>query len=267
MCAASIPRHYTAVIAVNHVESGRSDGPAVVLSGSLGYPLGVWDRQLPALEHSHRVIRYDLRGHGRSPIPDGPSSMDDLAADIVGLLDRLGIERAALAGLSIGGMASLAAAAAAPERVSALVAACTGAYLPPPEAWEERARTVEAEGTAAIADAVLGRWFTPGFAAREPSVVASARASLEATDRRGYASLCRAIETMDLRPALPAITAPTLVISAALDPSIPPEHGRVVAEAVPGARFALIDGAAHLANVEQPEAFNHLLSKHLEAAA
>jgi 3-oxoadipate enol-lactonase len=255
------------VMEVHHVETGRPDGPAVVLSGSLGYPLGVWDRQRPALEDGYRVVRYDLRGHGRSPVPDGPSTMDDLAGDLIGLLDRLEIERAALVGLSIGGMVSLAAAAAAPERLWALVPCCTGAYLPPREAWGERARLVEAEGTGAVVEGVLGRWFTPGFADRDPDAVAPARASLEATDRHGYASLCRAIEAMDLRPALAAITAPTLVISAALDPSIPPEHGRLVADDIRGARFAVIEDAAHLANVEQPEQFNRLLLDHLEAAA
>jgi 3-oxoadipate enol-lactonase len=251
---------------VYHEESGRPDGPAVVLSGSLGYPLGCWDPQLEALEAHFRVVRYDLRGHGRSPVPAGPSTMDDLAGDLLGLMDRLQIDRAALVGLSIGGMASLAAAAAA-GRAWALVPCCTGAWLPPPEGWAERARIVQAEGMAAIAETVIGRWFTAAFREREPDPVDAARRSILATDPAGYASLCHAIETMDLRPALPSITAPTLVISGALDPSIPPEHGRAIAVAIPGARFELIDDAAHLANVEAASTFNRMLLDHLEAAA
>jgi 3-oxoadipate enol-lactonase len=255
------------VIEVHHRETGPRDAPAVVLSNSLGATLAMWDRQAPELAERYRVVRYDLRGHGRSPVPAGPSTIADLGDDLLALLDRLDIERAALVGVSIGGMVSLHAAAVAPARVWSLVPCFTAAYLGPAETWRERAGLVRAEGTEAVADAVIARWFTPAFAAREPALVAATRAAIAATDRDGYASLCHAIETMDLRGSLAAISAPTLVIAGALDPSIPPEHGRLVADGIAGARFAVLEGAAHLGNIECADAFNGLLRDHLEATA
>ena len=185
-------------IAVHHEVAGPPDGEVVVLSGSLGSRLSMWDRQLDALA-AYRVVRYDLRGHGSSPVPDGPSTIADLGEDLVALLDRLEVERASLVGVSIGGMISLWTAAHHPERVRRLVPSFTAALLGPPEAWRERAALVRAEGTGAVADGVVGRWFTPAFAAREPAFVHAMRDTIAATPREGYASLCHAIETMDLR--------------------------------------------------------------------
>jgi 3-oxoadipate enol-lactonase len=249
-------------IAVHHEVSGPADAPVVVLSHSLGSTLAMWDRQLAALA-GYRVVRYDLRGHGRSPVPSGPSTVDDLGGDLVALLDRLEIERASLAGVSIGGKASMWLAAHRPERVDRLVPCFTSAHLPPPEAWRERAELVTAQGTEAVADAVVARWFTPAFAKTEPAEVRRFRDIIAATPAAGYASCCRAIEVDDLRPVLGSITAPTLVITGRDDPATPPEHGEAIAHGIPGARLLILDGAAHLGNVEQAAAFNRALLAHL----
>jgi len=253
-----------APVAVHHVVEGPADAPAVVLSHSLGATLATWAPQAAALARSFRVVRYDLRGHGASPVPPGPYALADLGADIVRLLDRLGIARADLVGLSLGAMASLWVAARYPARVRRLVVACTAAWLGPPAAWAERARVVRAGGVAAVADSVVGRWFTPGFREREPVRFADMRALLAATPREGYAGCCAAIETMDLRGDLPAIAAPTLAIAGADDPATPPDLLREIADAIPGARLAMVAGAAHLANIEQPKRITELLLGHLQ---
>ena len=253
-------------IAVHHEVTGPPDAEVVVLSGSLGSELAMWDRQLDALA-AYRVVRYDLRGHGRSPLPDGPSTLADLGGDVVALLDRLEIERASLVGVSIGGMISLWTAAHHPDRVRRLVPSFTSALMGPPEAWRERAELVRAEGTAVVADAVIGRWFTPGFAAREPAFVRAMRDTIAGTPAEGYASLCHAIETMDLRDDLHAITAPTLVIAGSADPSTPPEQGAAVAQSIAGARFRLLEGAAHLGNVEHADVYNAAVVAHLRGGA
>jgi 3-oxoadipate enol-lactonase len=231
----------------------------IAFSGSLGTDLTMWEAQADPLGARFRVLRYDMRGHGGSPVPPGPYSMADLGADLLALLDRLGIERVLLCGLSIGGMISMWAAAHAPERVERLVLCCTSARLGPPEPWYERAGTVREQGVGAIADSVLERWFTPRFRAARSDVVERIRAVLSGTPREGYAGCCEAIARMDLRGDLPSITAPTLVIAADEDPSTPPEHGRLVAGRIPGARFELVSNARHLVSIERAELVTALI--------
>jgi 3-oxoadipate enol-lactonase len=244
---------------LRHQFRGKRGSPALVFTGSLGTDLTMWTPQADVLKPHFCTLRYDIRGHGASEVPPGPYSMDDLGSDLVALLDRLGIERASLCGLSIGGMISMWVAANAPERVDRLVLCCTSAHLAPAESWIERAAIVRADGVEAIADAVLDRWFTPGFASAHPELIERMRATLIATPREGYAGCCEAIAAMDLTPVLPSISAPTLVISAAEDPSIPPEHGRRVAALIPGARFELVQDARHIASIEQADLITALI--------
>jgi 3-oxoadipate enol-lactonase len=242
---------------------GSADAPPLVLSNSLGSTTAMWDRQTPALAEHWHVVRYDHRGHGRSPVPPGPYDLADLGGDALALLDRLGTERVHWCGLSLGGMVGMWLAINAPERIDRLVLCCTSAKLGPPSMWAERAATVRAHGVEAIADAGIGRWLTAGFIAREPETTAEVRAMLAATPAEGYAGCCAAIEGMDLLDRLGEIRAPTLVVAAAQDPATPPEHGERIANAVPGARLAVIDDAAHLATVEQPAVITDLIVGHL----
>jgi 3-oxoadipate enol-lactonase len=238
---------------LNYELGGREGAPVIAFTGSLGTDLTMWQTQSDRLGDRFRTLRYDIRGHGASPVPQGPYSIADLGSDLVALLDRLGIERAALCGLSIGGMTSMWVAAHHPERVERLVLCCTSALLGPPESWHQRAAIVRAEGVEAVADAALERWFTPAFAAAHPEVLEDMRARLVATPREGYASCCEAIAAMDLTADLPSISAPTLVLSGADDPATPPVHGQRIAELIPGARFEIVKPAAHLATVERPD--------------
>jgi 3-oxoadipate enol-lactonase len=251
---------------LHHDVHGPEDAPVLVLSSSLGTSGAMWEPQLAALSERYRVITYDMRGHGASPAPPGPYDIADLGYDVIEILDAHGVQRASFCGISLGGMIGLWLARRLPERIDRLVACCTSAYLPPPDPWRERAETVCAAGsTEPIADAVVGRWLTPAFAAEHPGTRAWLRAMLTACDAAGYAACCGVIETLDLRVTLPSITLPTLVVAAAEDPSIPPHHGELIASAIPDARYELIEDAAHIATVQQPEAITNLIIDHLEA--
>jgi 3-oxoadipate enol-lactonase len=267
-------------VAVHHVLDGPpGDAPedttedtaediVVVLSGSLGSDLRMWEPQVaPLVAAGFLVVRYDHRGHGGSPVPPGPYALSELGEDAIALLDRLGRDRVHWVGLSLGGMVGMWLGRHAPHRLASLTLCCTSARLGPPEMWARRAGVVRAEGTRAVADAAVSRWITDGYAEANPERVDWLRAMVAATPAEGYASCCAAIERMDLVADLPAITAPTLVISGSQDPATPVEHGRRIMEGVPGARLEILDPAAHLASVEQPEKTSQLIIDHVRASA
>jgi 3-oxoadipate enol-lactonase len=243
---------------------GPDDAPPLLMINSMGADLAMWEPQLPALSAHHRVIRYDPRGHGRSPVPDGPYALADLGRDALALLDRLGIASADVCGLSLGGMTGMWLAAHAPERVDRLVLWCTSALLGPPSQWADRAAVVRERGTAAVAEAVVSRWVTPGFAAAHPATTAHLVEMVAATPAAGYAASCAAVEHMDLRADLARIGAPTLVVAGADDPATPPPHGQAIAAGITGARFEILADAAHLATYEQPDAANRLILEALD---
>ena len=251
---------------VNYVLEGPEDAPVLVLSNSLGTTLGMWDDQAPALRERFRLLRYDHRGHGGSPAPPGPYEIGDLGGDVLALLEGLGIERAAFCGLSIGGMVGMWLASEVPDRFERLVVCCAAARIVP-EVYQARAQKVRAEGVGSVADAVVERWFTPEFRASRPETLKWAERMLRKTNAEGYAGCCEALRDMDLRDRLGRIEAPTLVISAADDPAIPPENGELLSDSIPDAGFELIPHAAHLANVEQPEAVTRAILGHLEPVA
>ena len=249
-------------------QDGPDGAPPLVLGSSLGLTTWLWGPQLPELAARFRVVRYDHPGHGDSPPPDGPVSLDDLGAGVVALLDRLGIGRCHYAGVSIGGMVGLWLAANHPERIDRLAVCCSSPHMPPPELWTGRAAAVRAGGMTAISQTVTGRWFTPAFRARHPETVAETVAVLEQAAPEAYAACCELLAAMDLRPALGRITAPTLVIAGAEDPAAPPgQHARVIAEHVPDARLEVLPDAAHLVNLEQPAAVTKLLLDHFGAGS
>ena len=218
----------------------------------------MWEPQLPALDGLD-VIALDHPGHGGAPVPAGPIDLARLGRGVLAALDERGVERASFCGLSLGGGVSMWLAANAPHRVDRLVLACTRAQFGDPQSWDDRAATVRQHGMEAIADAVLERWFTPGFPDR-----ARWRAMMTSIDPEGYARCCEALRDADLREEIRRIEAPTLVIAGAEDPSISAEEVELLVSRIPGARLVTIEGAAHLANVEQPEAFTAALLSHLE---
>lgn len=245
---------------VNHRLDGPDGARVVVLLHAIGTSLEMWAPQTPVLAREYRVVSVDLRGHGRSPVPDGPYAMGELADDVLGLLDRLGVERASICGLSLGGMVGLTMGAIAPERVERLIAACVIAVPAAPLAWHERGQTVLSGGSAAVSDLVVERW---GYRSRAPAIARLLRGWLADTPPEGYAGCCEAIAGMDLRPLLPRVSTPTLLLAGSDDPAAPESIAREMSAAMPDAHVAVIEGAAHLANVEAPDATTAAILGHL----
>jgi len=252
-------------VAVSYTVDGAADAPVVVLSNSLGATRAMWDPQVPALAERFRVVTYDTRGHGESPAPAGPYSLDDLVDDLVALLDAVGTERAHVAGLSLGGMTALRLAARAPERVHRLAVLCSSAKAEP-QGFLDRAAAARSGGTAPLAPTVVSRWLTPEYAAAHPQLVARLEAMIAGADDEGYAACCEVVAGMDLREDLGRIGAPTLVVSGAEDPALPPEHQRLIADGITGAELLTVSPGAHLANLEQPLQITGALLGHFDAA-
>lgn len=251
-------------VAVPHVVTGPADAPVVVLSNSMGADLRMWDAQVDALAEHFRVVRYDTRGHGQSPVPDGPYSMDDLADDVIALLDTLGVEKAHVVGLSLGGMTGIRLAARNPDRVDRMVLLCTAAFLEVGPAYTERAAQVRAQGTAVVAEGVVSRWFTPAFLEANPDVRRASEKMVADTPAEGYASSCESIAAMDLRPDLASVAAPTLAIAGADDPATPPAYLEEIANGVQDGRLLVVPEAAHLAAAEQPGVITPAIIEHLQ---
>jgi 3-oxoadipate enol-lactonase len=251
-------------VEVHRVVEGPEGGPIVVLSPSLGSDLRMWNTQASALaEAGYRVVRYDHRGHGKSPAPAGPYTLDELGADALALLDRLGADRVQWVGLSLGGMVGMWLATQAPERLGRLVLCCTSAKLGPREMWDDRIATVRAGGMATQAGPATQRWLTDGFRAANPDAVALTEDMITTTPDEGYIACCVAVRDMDLTNGLPSIGAPTLVIAGAQDEATPAEHTDLIAAAIPGARLEVLDPGAHLVAVEQAERVTELVIEHL----
>lgn len=238
---------------------GRADGPALLFSNSLGTTHELWRPQADTLSSVFRIIRYDTRGHGESDVPAGPYTIEMLGLDAVAILDAAQVERAHICGLSLGGLTAMWLGVHVPERVRSIVLASTAARIGNAMMWEERIVQVRGAGVGSIADAAMGRWFTEPFRAQHPEIVASYHRMLSDTPAGGYAACCEAIRDADLRPAITRIEAPTLVVAGHHDPVTPPSDAEDMRSRIPNSRVSLLD-AAHIANVEQAQAFNQLLS-------
>ncbi|MEU1948346.1 4-carboxymuconolactone decarboxylase [Streptomyces sp. NPDC020125] len=257
----------------HHDLTGPATAPPLILGPSIGTSLAVWEPQLPALAREHRVLRWDLPGHGGSPatlLPsdgsaDRSATISTLAALVLRLADDQGWERFAYAGISIGGAVGLYLAAHHPDRVSRLSVICSSARFGDPAVWRERAALVRAEGTEAMVASRPGTWFSHRFA--QSPVGAALIEDLRATDRAGYAACCDVLAAYDMTADLAKITAPTLVVAGRDDPATPPAHARRIADAVPGASLVEVAGAAHLAGVERPEAVTAALLAHFTSTA
>ena len=243
-----------------HRIDGPDGAPVLVLSNSIGTTHELWDPQIAAFAERFRVLRYDQLGHGRSEVPPGPYTVEGLGGELLALLDELGIERFSYCGLSLGGAVGQWLGATVPERIDRLLLAGTSAYFGPPKRWIERAAFVRGGGLAEVAAGSMERWFTADFGGW-----VHWRDALAATPPEGYASCCDALALWDFRSELIGVSVPTLVIVGAQDPATTPADAELIADAIPGAKLVVVPRAAHLLNVEQPEAFTAAVLDHLVA--
>jgi len=227
----------------------ESAAPLVLLN-AIGTTTAIWDGLVGPLAERLRLIRVDTRGHGDAPPVHAPWAIADLGRDVLAALDKHGVDRAHIAGVSLGGMVAMWLAAHHPERVARLALLSTSAQLPAAR-WHERAATVRGGGIAAIAGPVVAGWITPALAARDPELVARLTDMLRSTDAESYARCCEAIAGMDLRADLPRIGAPTLVIAGAADQAIPVQHAHTITDGMAIARLSVLPDAAHIPTVEQ----------------
>ncbi|UGQ11408.1 alpha/beta fold hydrolase [Yinghuangia sp. ASG 101] len=238
-------------IVIDRATGSPGASGTIVLLNSLGTTTAMWDGVVPSLTDSFDVVRYDQRGHGTATEHAATAGLDDLVDDLLGVLDRTGVERAYLVGISIGGMLALRTASRAPDRVASLAVMCCAGVLER-QSWIERAETVRRHGMDAIAPAVLDRWFAPEFRTRNPEVVRAHAAMLRSTDPEGYAVGCDVLAEADVRGDLPRIHARTLVVGGAEDPATPPAEQRLIARSLSHARLEILPSVAHLAPAAVP---------------
>ena len=245
---------------------GPAAAPVLMLSNSLGTDLHMWDAQMPALTKKFRVLRYDSRGHGSSVANEGPYSIAMLGQDALAIMDALDLSSVHWLGLSMGGMVGQWLLAHAPERITRAVLANTSAYMPDARPWNTRILNVQKNGMASITGGVIERWFTPEFQSREPAAVQRIADMLVNTPAQGYIAACAAVRDMDQRETVRRASAPVLVIAGTRDPATPPKLGMELASVIEGSDYVELD-AAHLSNVEMPDAFARAVMQFLTKAA
>lgn len=245
----------------------EGQGDTVLLLHPVGLDLACWDTLAGELRRGYRVLRVDLRGHGRSETPPPPYSLEGFAADVDGLLQQLGVASAHVVGLSMGGMVAQLLALDYPEDVLSLVLADTSSTLTPEgrRAMVARGEAAEDGGMKAVLQSTLERWFTPEFMGSE--VVDSVRHRLLTDDVVGWAATWRAISELDTEKRLSEIQVPTLVMTGEIDVSAPVARAQAMASLIPGARLHIVPGAPHMAPLEAPERFNPPLIEFLERVA
>ena len=244
----------------------EGNGPCVVLSHSLACSLEMWDEQVRALRSHFRVLRYDVRGHGASSVPPAPYTLGQLTDDLGGLLTTVGVDRAHFVGISLGGMIGQVFALKFPRRLSSLVLCDTTSRYPDgtDRIWRERIDLVRAQGMEAVVAPTLARWFTPGFRAQRPEVLDRVGRMIRDTPVEGYAGCGAAVPTINTTDRLPEISCSTLVIVGDQDEGTSPAMAETIQRGIRGAELQVISSASHLSSLEQPEAFNRVLTDFLD---
>ena len=244
--------------------TGAKNAPVLLFSNSLGTNLGMWNPQLSALAGDFRILRYDTRGHGKSSVTPGPYTVQQLADDVLLLLDKLSIDRVHFCGLSMGGMTGMSLAFRAPQRLIKLVLCNTAPRIGSAEVWNSRIETVRKGGMQAVVDGVLDRWFTPTFRSASPSSIESTRQMLLNTPVEGYIASCAAVRDMDARESISRIRVPTLIICGTHDPVVSISDNHFMEQTIFGAQYKELP-AGHLSNIEAAQAFTMELSRFLNA--
>jgi len=245
-------------ITVQYDVEGPVNAPVVTLSHSLAANLHLWDAQAAALRDRYHVLRYDVRGHGGSSVPPGPYTLEQMADDLHGLLQALGIAETHLVGISMGGLIGMTMALRFPRAIRSLVLADTTAcYGPERKAmWDDRIRVAEAKGMQPLLDRTIEAWFTAAFRAEQPEVIAHVRAMLARPNPVGYVGAIRAIGYGDLRESIRAVSCPTLILVGDEDRGTDITMARTMHQRIAGSELSVIPGAAHCSCVEAAGEFN-----------
>lgn len=245
--------------------TGPDDAPALLFINSIGATRALWDPQVARLRSTHRLIRYDARGHGQSSAPAEDYTLAQLGRDAVAVLDAAGAPRAHICGISLGGITALWLGLHAANRVRSLTLANTAARIGSLESWAERIALVQKRGMAAVADRAMVTWFTPAFHAREPDTIAAFHAMVSACDVTGYLGCCAALRDADLRDDVAGLRAPVLTIAGRQDVATPPAGVELIHARVAGSTLVSFD-VAHLSNVEAADGFTDALILFVGAA-
>ena len=256
-------------ISMNYTFDGPAQAPVLIMSHSLATDLSMWDPTVPALTGRFRVLRYDTRGHGGTDAPKGAYTLDQLAEDARALLAALGISNPHWVGLSMGGMIGQTLALKAPNLFASLSLCDTSSRIPAEAKplWQDRIKTAETQGMEPLVQSTLERWFTEPFRKSRKDVIDKVAKMIRTTPAAGYAGCCHAISALDVTDKISAIKTPTIAIVGEDDPGTPVAAHKVIHEKIAGSRLEIIPQAAHLANMEQPEAFNRALTSFLTTVA
>lgn len=243
---------------LNSVATGLKDGPGLLLSNGIGTTTRAWEPQLPLLEKFFKVVRYDTRGHGNSPTPDGPYSFDMLVSDAFNVMDRHGLETASVMGCSLGSMTAIGMGLAHPERITRIVCTAARADGPPPfrQSWDDRISIIAEKGVAGLWDGAVSNWLTPDFRAANPEVLEMLRGEFHKTTPDGYGGCAIALKGLDYLKDLGDMKVPMLFIAGSEDKGAPPATMQAMSAACPNSEYALVEGAGHIINVNQDKAFN-----------
>ncbi|MFH1803305.1 MAG: 3-oxoadipate enol-lactonase [Pseudomonadota bacterium] len=244
---------------LHYADLGPKDAPVLVFSNSLGTDFRIWSDVVPVFAGTFRVVTYDARGHGLSGIGDQDYSIDLHARDLMALFDHLGIKQAMICGLSVGGLIAQKLAELAPARVRGLILCDTAPKIGDAAGWNARIEAIEKGGITVLADAIMERWLSPDFHKNRPAETALYRDMLVRTPVAGYVGTCKAIRDADLGEQAKRLAVPVLCICGTLDLATPPDLVIAMANCIPGAKMALIDGAGHLPCLEKPDELSRLI--------
>ncbi len=251
---------------IDYQLDGPADAPLLVLSNSLGTTFDLWQPQMTELTKQFRILRYNQRGHGRTPLPDAPLTLERLGQDVVALLDTLDIRQAHFCGISMGGLTGLWLSRYQPQRLKRLVVANTAARIGNAEGWRQRAQLARRSGLASIAAASASRWFSEDFQQRSPQPVGELVTRLANGSAAGYAACCDALAQADLRTEIPQMNVPMLAIAGELDMVTTIEDAQTLVDGAACARLALLP-ASHISNIACPDLFSRCVADFLTEKA
>ena len=245
---------------------GTPGAPWLTFSNGLCLEMGQWDRQVEAFGSHFRILRYDTRGHGRSGKPVGDCSFDVLANDVVSIWDHLGIESSSFCGLSLGGMTGMTLALNHPKRIERLVVCDCRGDCPPAlqEQWLSRQQQVMVNGVASLVDENVKRWLNESFRQSHPAISKKLGDMIRRTTLEAYFGCSEALKKLNVAERVGDITAPTMFLVGEKDGP----HPALMAEMhkrLPGSTYKVIEGAAHLSNIDSEQKFNRAVKAFLDS--